>query len=380
MTKKIVSRFIFSILLISCTTSNEQNPAHPDSAVPPSNAQSNEATINAAQPGDASGSVEAQTNEPQNKSDSSVVPGVDSSGGPSVDHREDVDAAFADGMTASDAHTQQSDAHTQQTVDASPVVDSSAPIGLCDRACLIQFLDEYYDALVASDSSSLKVAPNLRATENAQDIALGDGLMATATALRAFREDFVDVVQGQAGSFAVVEETGAPALMSLRLRVVDHQITEIETIVTRAGEHLFFAPDSLVAADPIFDEIVPEAQRSTREDLERLANAYFDGLESADGSALVFDEQCQRLENGIVTASGIGIGDAFIMFVYIEEVKRRIAIVDEERGLAFGQTVFVMPSQSRSALIGELFKIIGGRFRMIPAFMINVPYGTVSGW
>jgi hypothetical protein len=359
------SVLISSLLVISCTTSDDRVSAPSDPLNPQNNTQMS----------DASRSAQEQTQSTdalQGRRDSGVASSTDSSNPVKNDPGKKTDAALTDARTTPDSST-------PRRADASVASDSGKPLEPCNRTCLVQFLGEYLDALVVNDPSKIKVAPKLRATENGQEIRPGEGVWATATALRSFREDFVDVVKGQAGSFVVFEENGAPALLTLRLKIVNRQITEIETIVSRTGAHMFFAPDNLVSADPIFEEIVPAAQRTSRKDLERLANVYFDAL-GGDGSMLVFDPQCRRLENGVVAASGTGIGRGLSAFTYIEEVKRRIPIVDEERGLAFGLAMFEIPSQSRSTFVAELFKITDSSFQMIHAFLLNAPYGTSSGW
>src|SRR3954463_15242478 len=43
-----------------------------------------------------------------------------------------------------------------------------AAAGGCDRACLVGFVDQYLDALVAQDPKRLPVAANVKFTENGQ--------------------------------------------------------------------------------------------------------------------------------------------------------------------------------------------------------------------
>ncbi|MBN1654229.1 MAG: hypothetical protein JXA30_10695 [Deltaproteobacteria bacterium] len=372
MKKKLTGTLIFSLFTIYCNVDGGANPSPVDSGVGPSGPQQGDASPFVAADADASG-------QSQNGGDGGVGPTTGSRDASASDSGGINDARFTDAITASDGHINQPvDAMTNPAETS--VSDSSATPASCDRACLQRFLDGYIEALVARDASRLELAQNLRATENAEVVVPGDGIWQSVTALRSFREDFIDVVEGQAGCFVVLEENASPTLMVLRLKVVGHQIAEIESIVTRAGEAIFFAPQSLVAAEPIFDEIVPEAQRVTRQELEDLANAYFDGLVSGNGSSLRFDPQCRRLENGVQTASGAGIGNTFFVFSYIDEIKRRVLIRDEERGLVFAIAMFEVRSQGRSTFVSELFKIVDGSFRLIDAFLLNMPYGTLSGW
>jgi hypothetical protein len=48
------------------------------------------------------------------------------------------------------------------------------------------------------------------------------------TRLRGFRQDIIDERAGVVGAHVVVEETGAPVLLVVRLKVVADKLTEIE--------------------------------------------------------------------------------------------------------------------------------------------------------
>ena len=71
------------------------------------------------------------------------------------------------------------------------------------------------------------------------------------------------------------------------------------------------------------------------------------------------------------------------MFSYIEEVKRRYVLVDEERGIVLPLVLFEIPQGlggSRTLHLAELFKVEGGKIMDILAIMVNQPLGTPSGW
>ncbi len=60
------------------------------------------------------------------------------------------------------------------------------------------------------------------------------GLIKTVTALRGFRQDFIDERMGVAGAHVMVEESGAPVMLVVRLKVVDDKLTEIELVTTHS--------------------------------------------------------------------------------------------------------------------------------------------------
>ena len=101
----------------------------------------------------------------------------------------------------------------------------------CDRACLADVMTSYLASLVAHDPKKAPLAANVRFTEDAKVLPVGEGFWKTASKLRAFRTDFLDARTGTAAVHAVLEENGAPVLFAARLKVVGREITEIETLV-----------------------------------------------------------------------------------------------------------------------------------------------------
>jgi hypothetical protein len=120
----------------------------------------------------------------------------------------------------------------------------------CDRDCLRGFIMQYLDALVAHKPNALPLSDQVRFTEDSVEMHLGDGLWKGASRIRDYRQDVLDVRQGVAATQVVVEEAGSPALLTLRLKVANKKITEIETMVTRSQkEGALFKIDALQAAD-----------------------------------------------------------------------------------------------------------------------------------
>ena len=114
---------------------------------------------------------------------------------------------------------------------------SSAQVapGTCDRECLRGQVTQLLYALVKHDVSGLNVADTLRVTEDAVEKPLAKvGLVGTVTRLRGFRQDIIDERAGVVGAHVVVEETGAPVLLVVRLKVVADKLTEIELVAARS--------------------------------------------------------------------------------------------------------------------------------------------------
>ena len=292
----------------------------------------------------------------------------------------------------------------------------------CGRACLVGTMDRYLAALAAHDPGRLKVAPDVRFTEDGAPMKLGDGLWQTIGSLGPFRLDFDDPQGCQAGALVTVQENGATALMALRLKVVAGRIKEVESVLARKGELQSLQTDLLQEPLPIFKEDAPLARRSSRAELTRITNLYFDAIEQADGSIVPFARDGFRIENGTRTCNnpepvtgganpdfaklrGMACADQLStkIFTYIKSVSpRRIEVVDVDKGLAIafvrfqhpGNVLFVdTPANGRvsqernpwairptSALIAELFKIEDHKIQRVMAVITNVPYRMPTGW
>jgi hypothetical protein len=304
---------------------------------------------------------------------------------------------------------------------------AAAQTARCDRACLEGFVDQYMNALVAHDPSTLPVARGVRNTENGQRLELGDGFWNTATGKGSYRLFVTDVTAGQVAFMGTMKEADAAVAVASRLKVVNRQIAEIETFVVRGGLNNTLAGtelEKLGKPDELFTTEIAPAERATREDLVRVANMYFSGLEKNDGQGLYpFADDCDRLENGVRTTNNphfrTGSGFASTQaspinpatmsckaafesgyFNFVTRIRdRRFVAVDVERGLVFsfvffdhaagkyrtfklsdGRDITTGPTRPWTWEIAEMFRIEKGRIRRVEALLEQVPYGMLSGW
>lgn len=264
---------------------------------------------------------------------------------------------------------------------AQAAMGSSTAAAACDRACLTGFNDAYLAALTAHDASQLDTAPDVRFTENGQELPLNEGLWAVARELGPYRQDMAEVPAGQTAGFVSLTDDRGDVLLAFRLKVVERNVTEIETTVCRNGEATFFSPGSLMH-NPLYDQELDTADRLPRDELVRIVDLYFDGIETSDGSAIPFADSARRNENGQVTGMGSALKNV-AMFSYIDRIDRRYVLVDEERGNVLPWVLFQIPNGftgSRTLHLAELFKVDGGQIMDVQAIMVNQPLGTPSGW
>jgi hypothetical protein len=131
---------------------------------------------------------------------------------------------------------------------------NSASARSCDRECLRGMLTSYLNALVAHNPKTLPLAANVRFTENTVEKPLGEGLWKTASGLGSFRQDILDVRQGVAGTHVVIENSGAPALLQVRLKLADGRISDIDTTVVRnKDEGMIFLPEGFESSEPCYE-------------------------------------------------------------------------------------------------------------------------------
>lgn len=262
----------------------------------------------------------------------------------------------------------------------------------CSRGCLLDFTNNYLEAMLAHDPGLLPLASNLKATENGQALQLGEGLWKTAKSLP-YRQTVADPATGQAGFFGVVKEQNEErSLFFLRLKLSGRRIREVETLIARKGAHAFFSPETLTAPNPIFDQPVADAGGAPRDAMIAVANSFFNSMEQHHASQIPFGPDCYRWENGLLLTNTdsrqVSCRGSVAAATFITKARgRRFPIVDEARGLVLAAAELDIPAGPpapgngpRSVLVYMLFKLDSGRIRAIEAFVRNEPLGASNGW
>ncbi len=263
---------------------------------------------------------------------------------------------------------------------------------VCDRECLAGFVTQYMNAMLAHKAESLPVAANVKFTEDCKEMKLGEGEWKTITGLTNYRRDILDVRQGVAVSYLVIEENDSQVLFSLRLKIADRKIAEIETMAVHGQkEGMLFNLDNLKTPSRMMTSAPDKAQLNSREDMIRVALTYPAGLKI--GSFVKADSpmapDAYRYENGQLMA---GPGCTFFkdcdnmktqMIPTLSGITHRVIAVDEELGIVAMRMNFGPGSLFQGD--GELdvwhsFKIFGGQIQAAEAYFKQVSAGTKSGW
>jgi hypothetical protein len=288
---------------------------------------------------------------------------------------------------------------------------NAAPVTVT-RAQLYAVLDNYLAALKSQNPAGVKWAKHVRNTENNVALMVGDGLWRTITELGTYDLRFADPQLGQVGFFGTVTETEETAAFTLRLKVVDGQVAEAETLVVRQLDSGIKFEGQKFEDKPAMNEVLGAAGRLPRERMISLSNGYFDTLQLNDGALFTkFHANCKRVENGVQTTNNasfavvpvarLGCEEQFRMGNYRYDTAlraRRYELVDEERGLVMaaafidhggyihdyeltdGTKVRSPVHRPHSFYLFELFKLKEGSIEQIEANFITVPYGMPSPW
>jgi len=288
---------------------------------------------------------------------------------------------------------------------------------VCDRACLENYLDRYLDAMMANDPSLELFSRDCKFTENGAQLPLGgEGLWYSMSGKGTYKFYIPDVETRQIAFIGTVREgadlpqpktaksapgakpsEGTLTAVAIRLKIDDNgKISEAEQIVVRPEISLFaeeqkpsmFPPtgeavEKMVAPHEIFTQVIPENERMSREELVKVADYYFEGLQRNDGKGYYpFTDDCVRFENGMLATTEckkqFESGQLANIVSRIRD--RRYVAVDRERGIAFAFGFFDHVQINWTWEIAELFKIEKGQIRRIEAVFHRCPYGMNSGW
>ncbi|MFH0758417.1 MAG: hypothetical protein V2B15_14110 [Bacteroidota bacterium] len=289
-----------------------------------------------------------------------------------------------------------------------------------DRQDLVVLMDQYLEALAKNDPSGLPLASDVKLVENTQVTPVGEGLWKTATAGPTdFRIYVADPVEGEVGFIGVLEEDHKPTILGARIKVVKGSITEIDHLVVHSGDRPLHPNMQKVRTG--FLEPVKAEERVPREKMLEIANSYYEAIIQDNGVIAPFADDCQRRENGSITAYNIhqtpeeAAADDFSVFSrmkcgeqlstgvmsYITDInQRRFIAVDEEMGLVFVFSIFRHDGEPKVMEIkgvpgiterannwgpfdlpaAHIFKIENGQITNIEAIGYIAKHGTGNGW
>jgi len=264
------------------------------------------------------------------------------------------------------------------TTSMTPATAASA--NDCDRACLKQISDQYFEAMAQHNPSSLPLSPEVKYTETGKVLKLGEGIWKKA-GKPTYRLELFDPETGGIAVHAVVPDGDVPTIISLRLKVQNHLITEAEAIVVpkriidpKHMMDLWSSPEKLVRPSPYFTRRIRPAEQNSRYELIAAADAYFRAFQSEgtpDYIRAPLLPDTQRFENGEQTTN-VTFGtlpqpttaaEQFDRAIFKGAViaDRRYLVVDTEIGVVQSLVRFGDPS-SPPVRLGDSTELLGAAF------------------
>jgi hypothetical protein len=275
----------------------------------------------------------------------------------------------------------------------------------CDRACLAEFADLYFEALASHDPSMLPLSPEIKYTETGVIRRIGEGIWRTAGD-PTYRLNLFDPETGGIAVHAVVPEGGSLTVMALRLRVANRLITEAEAILVPEGAPMrLYQPENLTQPSHYFTRKIRKAEQNNRFELIAAAEGYWRAFETegtVDYVKAPVLPDTTRYENGMqttnttlfereyqTTAEQFDIG----RFKGAVIADRRYMVVDTEIGavqalVRFGDPEVVLPPEPErgyptargASFVSEIFAVTQGKIVEIQAVFVPPPEALPTPW
>ncbi|MEJ2245862.1 MAG: hypothetical protein P8Y80_07275 [Acidobacteriota bacterium] len=322
-----------------------------------------------------------------------------------------------------------------------------------NRDEIISITDTYLSALVAHDPAAAPLAENIAFVENIQKMSPGEGLWESAVSGPTRFAIYVPDVENQTAGFMGMmtymapppppppgdsaEEGEAseeaaeaveapepqelieqPVLLALRLKLENGKIVEAEHLLAGISSDSSLANLQMPRSGLVAE--IPEGERMDHEELIKIGASYYDALDDNDGTLMPFASDCQRRENGMITAgAGAGAGPnaagtgeiardcadqlSSKVMTYITLIdNRRVFAADPVTGLAMGLSHFrhamdtgpyeVINTDGSTRMFemnfdpfdlpaAHIFKIgADGLVHEIEAMGFMAPYNAPTGW
>jgi hypothetical protein len=191
----------------------------------------------------------------------------------------------------------------------SAVVLAASPAGAagsCDKECLEQIGTAYREAWRMRDPARAPIDRRVRFVENNVEMPFPDGSWDTIAMEVGQAMVLSDPQTGQVGIYTTFLQQDTQTFAAVRLLVRRGSIVEIEHVLS-TRRNLSSPPTPIgdvwrYQRDADFPQLVPAAERASRESLVRHANGYFDTLEFNNGQirGTRFAATATRNENGLL--------------------------------------------------------------------------------
>ncbi len=212
---------------------------------------------------------------------------------------------------------------------------------LCSRESLQSAINSYLAAQKAGEPSIMRLATNVKYSENMKERPIDDGVLFKALPV-VFQRSFLDVDACRTFSEIVVTDIEHPYVVGVRLKVENGSISEIESIVTDEGDWKFNADNYMKYSSEEDWHVLKPSERVDRQTLIDAANAYMDRFTYEDVK-VPWGIPCARLEGGEYTGDSPRATCKVGIPIEAIEIVNRSFVVDVDMGTVniysrFGKT------------------------------------------
>lgn len=243
----------------------------------------------------------------------------------------------------------------------------------CERNCLLDQAKQFNESILAKTTKKLPLAVDVQIRENTKAIALTDSKWMNIKRILS-GGTFTDPIKGNVIEHVAAETLdGKSVYVGTRLKIVNRKITEVEINFDDSPKVKL---KNIVPYDPLFNTLVAPEDRSTREQLEQIITRYFQGLTDHKPVEADYDPRCDRFHSGerVTHNARNGIEESGEVGCYESNLGQkpwgpaseiRIALIDADRGIVIAYSILHYSNTTKKMQINEVFKIIGGKIRMI---------------
>ncbi|KAI1758685.1 hypothetical protein GGR53DRAFT_215947 [Hypoxylon sp. FL1150] len=249
-----------------------------------------------------------------------------------------------------------------------------ASVGLASQAlaaCTREFLKEatasYVNAVVAGDLSIAALSSNVSYLENDVVTDIKAGVLSQPIKVD-FNRSLHDATQCATFTEISAATNAHPYVIATRMLFTDDKITTIQSVVADDGDWAFNATGQLYWNKQEAWDVIPEAQRDSREVIQHAGDAYLDSW--SDGSVSVpYGTPCARLEGGSYTDTRNTKQNTCYMPVFPEKftIGNRRYVIDEEVGGLdiFNDFPFIDQDKPDGTPSTNFIRVEGGKLRYI---------------
>lgn len=258
------------------------------------------------------------------------------------------------------------------------------------RKMLLHMMEKYTEALIEKRPEDLPVVDNCLVTYNGIRCNIGDNDLWKNTLVIKERQSFVDINNNQVVFYGVMTndtlDKSIPFpiterlylvtyIATIRLKIINGHIVEIEELaVDRRIRNFDVWAEKITLPDLQFEIPIIEEERSTRDELRRIVETYWDCIEkSLPIEMLPIHPDAQRFENGFRLTNNVYSvrGD----FKYnqnfgwdVPKASRSYPVIDEKYGIVISYCTMGNDNSAYRPRIVEAFKIKDGLIRHMLAF------------